>query len=74
MARMPDTLGIINTDTILAAGTDKFQSFGMTFKRLEYITDFAVKVLSGVFDLKKISTRSDNEAISKLSALKGIGV
>ena len=72
MARMPDTLGIINTDTILAAGTDKFQSFGMTFK--EYITDFAVKVLSGVFDLKKISTRSDNEAISKLSALKGIGV
>lgn len=72
--RMQDTLGIINADTILAAGTDKLQSFGMTFKKAEYITDFAVKVQNGVFNLEEIWKKSDDEAIAELSALQGIGV
>lgn len=72
--RMQDNLGIVNADTILAAGIDKLQSFGMTFKKAEYITDFSIKVQSGAFDLGGIWDKSDNEIISELSALKGIGV
>lgn len=72
--RMQDTLGIINADTILVAGTDKLQSFGMTFKKAEYITDFAVKVQNGVFNLEEIWKKSDDEAIAELSTLQGIGV
>lgn len=72
--RMQDTLGIINADTILAAGVDKLQSFGMTFKKAEYITDFAVKVQNGVFNPEEIWKKSDDEAIAELSALQGIGV
>ncbi len=72
--RMQDTLGIINADTILVAGTDKLQSFGMTFKKAEYITDFAVKVQNGVFNLEEIRKKSDDEAIAELSTLQGIGV
>lgn len=72
--RMQDTLGVINADTVLAAGADTLQSFGMTFKKVEYITDFAVKVQNGVFDLEGIWKKSDDEAITELSALKGIGV
>lgn len=72
--RMQDNLGIVNADTILAAGIDKLQSFGMTFKKAEYITDFSIKVQSGAFDLEGIWDKSDNEVIEELSALKGIGV
>lgn len=72
--RMQDNLGIVNADTILAAGIDKLQSFGMTFKKAEYITDFSIKVQSGAFDLEGIWDKSDNEVIAELSALKGIGV
>lgn len=72
--RMQDTLGVINADTILTAGVDKLQSFGMTFKKAEYITDFAVKVQNGVFNPEEIWKKSDDEAIAELSALQGIGV
>lgn len=46
----------------------------MTFRKAEYITDFAEKVHTGVFDLEGIWQKSDEEAIRELSSLKGIGV
>lgn len=72
--RMQDDLDVVNAHTIAAAGIDKLQSFGMTFKKAEYITDFSIKVQSGAFDLDGIWNKSDNEVIAELSALKGIGV
>ena len=71
---MQDNLGVVNADTVLAAGINHLQSFGMTFKKAEYITDFAVKVQDGVFDLEEIWDKTDDEAIEELSSLKGIGV
>ena len=64
----------INAETVLAAGVSKLQSLGMTFRKAEYITDFAEKVHTGVFDLEGIWQKSDEEAIRELSSLKGIGV
>ena len=72
--RMQDTLGTVNADTILAAGINQLQSFGITFKKAEYITDFAVKVQSGAFDLEGIWDKKDDEAINELLSLKGVGV
>lgn len=72
--RMSDCFGNVNAENILAAGIPKLQSFGMTFRKAEYITDFAAKVQNGEFDLQGISKLSDEEAIKELSALKGIGV
>lgn len=72
--RMQDNLGAVNADTVLAAGINHLQSFGMTFKKAEYITDFAVKVQNGAFDLEGIWDKTDDEAIEELSSLKGIGV
>lgn len=72
--RMQDNLGSVNADTILAAGTDRLQAFGTTFKKAEYIMDFAAKVKSGAFDLQGIRNKSDDEAISELTKLKGIGI
>lgn len=72
--RMQDALGEVNAETILAAGVPKLQSLGMTFRKAEYITDFAKKVHTGEFDLISIGEKPDEEVILELSALKGIGV
>lgn len=72
--RMQDALGDVNAETILAAGIPKLQALGMTFRKAEYITDFAEKVHTGAFDLEGIWQKSDEEAIRELSSLKGIGV
>ena len=71
--RMQDALGEVNADTILSAGVPRLQSLGMTFRKAEYITDFAEKVHTGAFDLDAVGRMSDEDAIRELSALKGIG-
>ena len=72
--RMQDALGTVNAETILAAGVPKLQALGMTFRKAEYITDFAQKVLDGSFDIEAVWSMPDDEAIKALSSLNGIGV
>ena len=72
--RMRDTLDEVNAETVLAAGVPKLQGLGMTFRKAEYITDFAEKVHTGAFDLDAVERMSDEAAIRELICLKGIGV
>ena len=72
--RMQDALGEVNAETILVAGVPRLQGLGMTFRKAEYITDFAEKVHSGAFRLDAVEHMSDEDAIRVLSRLKGIGV
>lgn len=72
--RMRQDLGTVCAESILAAGIPKLQSYGMTFRKAEYLTDFAQKVQAKEFDLEGIWKKSDEEVIRELSALKGIGV
>ena len=70
---MGDGLGEVTPETVTAAGVEGLQSFGTTFKKAEYMHDFALKVLSGEFDLDAVATMPDAEAIAALSSLKGVG-
>ena len=72
--RCQDALGATNAETILAAGVPTLQGLGMTFRKAEYITDFAEKVHTGAFDLDAVARMRDADAIRELSSLKGIGV
>ena len=72
--RMQDAFGEVNAEAILNAGVTRLQSFGITFRKAEYITDFAEKVHIGAFDLDAVGQMSDEDAIRELSGLKGIGV
>ena len=72
--RMQDALGQVNAETILSAGVSNLQALGISFRKAEYITDFARKVHTGEFDIEAVSQMSDTDAISALSGLKGIGV
>lgn len=72
--RMQDALGTVDAAHILDAGADTLQALGMTFRKAEYITDFAGKIETGAFDLEAVSHMPDQEAIAALVKLKGIGV
>ena len=67
--RMNENLGEVNADSIIRAGQEKLQSFGMTFRKAEYITDFAEKIKNGEFDLEGILHKSDKDAIDVLVSL-----
>lgn len=72
--RLKDELGEVNAENIYATDVSRLQSMGMSFRKAEYIKDFADKVHSGSFNLQDISEMSDEEAIKALASLKGIGV
>ena len=72
--RLNDLLKMVNAKNISDLSPKKLQSFGMTFKKAEYILDFAKKVNDGIFDLEKINEKSDEEVVKELSSLKGVGV
>lgn len=71
---MVNEMGKINSETLISAGKEKIQSFGMTFKKADYILKFAEKVQCKDIDLDSLSNKSDEEIIKELSSLDGIGV
>ncbi|MCI5603235.1 MAG: DNA-3-methyladenine glycosylase [Clostridiales bacterium] len=72
--RLKDELGEVNAENIYTTDVSRLQSLGMSFRKAEYIKDFADKVHSGSINLQDISEMSDEEAIKALASLKGIGV
>ena len=72
--RINEALDEITAENICATDINKLQRFGMTFKKAEYIKDFADRVQSGEFNIEELNDKSDEEVIAELSALKGIGV
>lgn len=72
--RMRDAFGCVDADAVLAAGADGLQAFGISFRKADYILEFARKVQSGAFDLEDIRNQPDAEVIRRLSSLKGVGV
>ena len=53
--RMKDSFGDVNAAAIAEASISELQSFGMTFRKAEYIQDFAKKVQDKEFDLQRIA-------------------
>lgn len=72
--RIQEGLGQVNAQTVLEAGTEQLQSFGISFRKAEYILDFAGKVQTGAFDLAAVEAMEDEQAVQALSSLKGIGI
>ncbi len=72
--RMQELLSTVDAKSILRAGPDRLQSIGISYKKVQYLIDFATKVDSGEFNPEEIRALNDADAIKKLSSLKGIGV
>ncbi|MGN0838091.1 MAG: DNA-3-methyladenine glycosylase family protein [Pyramidobacter sp.] len=72
--RMNEGLGTVSAETVSAAGADRIQAFGTTFRKAEYIYRFAEKVKKGEFSPDAVRTMSDSDAAAALTALDGIGM
>ena len=72
--RMNDSLGSVCAESIIEAGEECLQSFGITFKKAAYMLKFAHKVKTGEFDIDGIWEKSDEEVIDELCSLDGVGV
>lgn len=73
-ARLLDTAGTINANTLLALGRDRLQQVGISYRKADYILEFADKVQRGEFDPEKVAAMDDEAVVRELTQLKGVGV
>ena len=72
--RVEDKLGEVSAENLCAISDEELQSCGLSYRKVNYIKDFAQKVHSGKFDVDSLQNMSDKEVVKILSSLKGIGV
>ena len=71
--RMQEALGRVDAETVSAAGTEGLQKLGISYRKAEYIAEFADLVGREELDLEDLRDNSDQEVIRRLSALRGVG-
>ncbi|EEQ06411.1 DNA-3-methyladenine glycosylase family protein [Yersinia bercovieri] len=73
-ARLVALLGAITPITVAQASAETIQGCGMTMKKAGYIKGAAEAALDGSLNLAAIAQLPDNEVITQLSSLNGVGV
>ena len=74
LARVVKALGAITPEAVAQTDVEAFRACGVSQRKVEYIKDFAAKVVSGELDLDAVAKMPDAEVIAALSSLRGIGV
>ena len=72
--KMQNALGCITPETILDTAPEALQFLGISFRKVDYIREAAMKIFAGEFDIHALQDMSDAEVSQRLSGLKGIGV
>ena len=72
--RLCDLLKDVTAETILSTDINTLQKCGMTFRKAEYIASFSRSIINKELILEELYDMSDDEVISKLTSIKGIGV
>ncbi len=72
--RMRESLGEVSAETILDCGREDLKNLGISYRKADYIRDFAKRVEDGTFDLNALWEKPDKTVISELSAIRGVGV
>nr|WP_208758002.1 DNA-3-methyladenine glycosylase [Yersinia aleksiciae] len=73
-ARLVTLLGTITPFTVAQASAEAIQGCGMTMRKAGYIKGAADAALNGSLDLSAIAQLPDNDVITQLSSLNGVGV
>ena len=72
-ARLLAKVGTVDAAHLLALGREELQTIGTSFRKADYIMDFAEKTASGAFDIAALEELCDADVIAALSSLKGVG-
>ena len=72
--RLYTQLGAITPERIIQADLSEIQGCGMSQRKAGYIKGIGDAAMSGTVDFKTLHTLSDEEIITKVSSLHGVGV
>jgi DNA-3-methyladenine glycosylase II len=72
--RLLDLTGTVTPETILAAGDLGLRAIGVTRQKAGYLLGLADAVSDGELDLEALDLVAEEDARSKLTAIKGIGL
>jgi 3-methyladenine DNA glycosylase/8-oxoguanine DNA glycosylase len=67
-------VGEITPENLLNCNPEAIQKCGLTNRKVVYIQGIANAAFSGEIDFNALQTQSDNDIITKISALDGVGV
>lgn len=73
-SRLLNAAGTVTADSLASLGRGRLQQIGMTYRKADYILDFAKQVQTGTLNLEQLWSLSDEEIIMELTKLKGVGV
>ncbi len=71
--RFVEKIGCITPETIAATAPELIQKCGMSNRKVQYIKGITQAVIDRSLDLQELQKKRDEEVISCLSSLKGIG-
>jgi DNA-3-methyladenine glycosylase II len=71
--RVKKRFGTIEPQRLARAAVEDIRSCGMSIRKAEYIHGIAESCANGALDLNLVKEMPDQEAIARLSALRGVG-
>jgi len=64
---------VVDPKKLLKIKDQKLRDVGMSWGKVRYVKDLAIKHLGGEIDLSKLSSLSNEQVITELTKVKGIG-
>lgn len=64
----------VTPERVNALSIESIQKLGMSYRKANYISEIANRVVTGALDLEALNALSDAEVATKLKSLPGIGV
>lgn len=61
-------------EAIINTRHEDLRALGLSNAKARYVKDLSQKIIDGIINLKKISSKNDDEVIAELTRVKGIGI
>ncbi len=71
--RLSNKLGTVDANAVCRLSREELQSCGITFRKADYIKEFAEKVQGEQFNIEGLYEMSDDDVIKELTSLRGVG-
>lgn len=72
--RVISRFGELSPEPVAAMPADELKSFGLSYRKVEYIQKAARKIVSGEFDIAALREKDDKDVLTELTKLDGVGV
>jgi DNA-3-methyladenine glycosylase II len=66
--------GKVEPAVVLSLGDERLRAAGISSQKIRYVKDLSEKTLSGAVDFGRLASMSDQEVLTHLTAVKGVGV